>query len=214
MNTKHILCYGDSMSWGIVPGTRNRHAFDKRWPGILQHLLGPEVRVIEECLNGRTTAWEDPFRPKRNGRELFLPILQSHAPFDLLILFLGTNDLQHMYGVGAYESSLGVAALLDVLQTSRIEPMQTPPPVLLVAPPRVIRPCGTMEEKFRGAEPKSEQFAHWYQRVAAERGCLFFDAAQAIAPSSVDGVHLDELQHRQFAEAIYKTVAQALNRQV
>lgn len=214
MTLKHILCYGDSMSWGIIPGTRNRHAFDKRWPGILQQLLGPEVRIIEECLNGRTTAWDDPFRPKRNGRELFLPTVQAHAPFDLLILFLGTNDLQHMYGVGAYEAALGVAAMLDVLQSSRIEPMHAAPPVLLISPPRIVNPCGAMEEKFRGAAEKSEKFSHWYQGLATERGCLFFDAAQVISPSTADGVHLDELQHRQFAEAIHQPVRQALANQI
>ncbi len=25
------------------------------------------VRVIEDCLNGRRTAWEDPYNPGRNG---------------------------------------------------------------------------------------------------------------------------------------------------
>lgn len=51
----------------------------------------------------RTTAWNDPFRPSRNGRDLLLPLLQTHAPLDLVIIFLGTNDLQAMYGVSAYE---------------------------------------------------------------------------------------------------------------
>ena len=103
------------MSWGIIPGTRNRHAFEKRWPGILQGLLGLQTRVIEECLNGRTTAWNDPFRPSRRGQDLLLPLLQSHAPLDLVIVFLGTNDLQAMYGVGAYESAQGAATIVDVL---------------------------------------------------------------------------------------------------
>ena len=210
MTIKTVLCYGDSMSWGIIPGTRNRHAYEKRWTGILQSLLPAEVRVIEECLNGRTTAWDDPFRPKRNGGELLLPILQSHSPLDLVILFLGTNDLQNMYGVGAYESSLGVAALVDVMQKNVPEPMTAAPAIILVAPPRIVRPCGPMAEKFRGAEEKSEGFSRWYQRVAEERRCLFFDAAEVISPSKVDGVHLDELQHRQFALAIESCVTQAL----
>jgi lysophospholipase L1-like esterase len=97
---QHVLCYGDSLSWGIIPGTRGRHAHDKRWPMVLQGLLGQETRVIEECLNGRTTAWNDPFRPGRCGQELLLPLLQSHSPLDLVVVFLGTNDLQAMYGVG------------------------------------------------------------------------------------------------------------------
>ncbi len=205
----HVLCYGDSVSWGIVPGTRQRHSFETRWPGIVQNALGSRVRIIEECLNGRTTAWNDPFRPGRNGRESLLPILQSHAPIDLVILFLGTNDVQALYGVTAYESSLGANALVDVIQTSRIEPMTVAPQVLLVAPPRA-HPCGTMEEKFRNAEEKSQAFSHWYQRVATERGCFFLDAGAVLEPSAVDGVHLDALQHAQFAQAVLPVLQQIL----
>lgn len=210
MIEKNILCYGDSMSWGIIPGTRQRHPYEKRWPGMLQQLLGPAVRVIEECINGRTTVWDDPFRPGRNGRDLLVPLLHSHAPLDLVILFLGTNDLQAMYGVTAYESALGAGVLVDIIQSCRAEPMAVPPKVLLVCPPRIIQPCGTMEEKFRGADEKSKSFSKWYQRIAEERGCAFFDASAVIEPSRTDGVHLDELQHRQFASAIHRRVAELL----
>lgn len=210
MINKNVLCYGDSVSWGIIPGSRQRHAFERRWPGILQGLLGPKVRVIEECLNGRTTAWDDPFRPNRNGRELLLPVLHSHSPVDLVILFLGTNDLQAVYGVNAYASSLGAGALVDAIMACRAEPMQTPPSVLLVSPTRIVRPCGTMAEKFRGAEEKSAEFSTWYRRVADERGCGFFNAADVVAPSEVDGVHWDEPQHQQFAASIHTHVANLL----
>lgn len=214
MIDKNVLCYGDSMSWGIIPGTRHRHSYEKRWPGILQEIIGPNVRVIEECLNGRTTAWNDPFRPGRSGKDFLLPLLHSHSPIDLVILFLGTNDLQNMYGVNAYESALGAGALVDVIQACRAEPMAAPPKVLLVSPPRIIQPCGAMEEKFRNAEEKSKEFSHWYKRIADERGCFFFDAAEVIEPSLVDGVHLDELQHQQFASGIHRLVSELLNVQV
>ena len=210
MIKQHVLCYGDSLSWGIIPGTRGRHAHDKRWPMVLQGLLGPETRVIEECLNGRTTAWNDPFRPGRCGQELLLPIIQSHSPLDLVIVFLGTNDLQAMYGVGAYESSLGAAAIVDAIQSSRPEPMERAPRVLLVSPPRIIRPNGPMEQKFRGAEDKSKAFPAWYRIIATSKQCGFFDAAEVIQPSAVDGVHLDEAQHRDFAVAIHPLVRSML----
>jgi len=34
-----ILVYADSLSWGIIPGTRERHAFNTRWPGVLEYGL-------------------------------------------------------------------------------------------------------------------------------------------------------------------------------
>ncbi|HUO66056.1 MAG TPA: GDSL family lipase, partial [Gammaproteobacteria bacterium] len=67
---QQILVYSDSLSWGIVPNTRKRLGFSERWPGVMEdHLIraGRGVRVIEDCLNGRRTVWEDPFKPGRNG---------------------------------------------------------------------------------------------------------------------------------------------------
>ena len=53
-----ILVYADSLSWGIVPTTRQRLDFDRRWPGVMENALNGDrrrVRVIEDCLNGRRT---------------------------------------------------------------------------------------------------------------------------------------------------------------
>ena len=63
---QHILVYSDSLSWGIIPTTRKRLLFDQRWPGVMEMSLcssGKKVRVIEDCLNGRRTVWDDPFKP-------------------------------------------------------------------------------------------------------------------------------------------------------
>jgi lysophospholipase L1-like esterase len=69
---RQILIYGDSLTWGIIPTTRERLPFAQRWPGIMERRLeadGQQVRVIEDCLNGRRTAWDDPYKPGRNGLE-------------------------------------------------------------------------------------------------------------------------------------------------
>ena len=65
-----IFVYGDSMSWGIIPMSRNRFPSESRWPGVMETALnsvGLAVHVIEDCLNGRRTVWDDPFKPGRNG---------------------------------------------------------------------------------------------------------------------------------------------------
>jgi lysophospholipase L1-like esterase len=198
---KHVLCYGDSLSWGIIPGTRQRHPFEQRWTGIVQGLLGPEVRVIEECLNGRTTAWEDPQRPGRHGGAYLPQILQTHAPFDAVVLFLGTNDMQAVFDASAEDSARGVEALVAAIQSARPEPMTVAPAILLVAPPRIGRPAGAMEEKFRGAGGKSLGFLDAYRAVAERHACGLCDAA-IVLPGDVDGVHWDEGQHAQFARAV------------
>ena len=79
--------------------------------------------VIAEGLNGRTTTWNEPLRPWRNGSEALLPILESYAPTSLLISKLGTNDLKHhlngsAHEVSAHESARGLSTLIKVAQKS------------------------------------------------------------------------------------------------
>ena len=43
-----ILCYGDSNTWGYNAETGDRFPDNVRWTGVLQNLLGPAFRVLEE----------------------------------------------------------------------------------------------------------------------------------------------------------------------
>ena len=90
-----ILVYSDSLTWGIIPNTRRRLQFSARWPGVLERALkehGTEVRVVENCLNGRRTVWNDPFKAGRNGAEGMAQVIEMHSPLSLVVLMLGTND--------------------------------------------------------------------------------------------------------------------------
>lgn len=53
---------------------------------------GATIRIIEDCLNGRRTVWEDPFKPGRNGLAGLAQRIEIHSPLALVILMLGTND--------------------------------------------------------------------------------------------------------------------------
>ena len=105
---KRILCYGDSNTWGFIPGTGERYPADVRWPGVLAALLGRGVHVVENGINGRTTAIDDPGYPCRNGKEGLGYALLAEKPFDLVILMLGTNELKLEGGVGADRGAGGV----------------------------------------------------------------------------------------------------------
>ena len=37
---KHILCYGDSNTWGFQPGFGGRYPRLRRWTGVAEGLLG------------------------------------------------------------------------------------------------------------------------------------------------------------------------------
>ncbi len=107
---KQILVYADSLTWGIIPNTRKRLTFDKRWPGVFENTLleqGVSVRIIENCLNGRRTVWNDPFKPGRDGSEGLGQVIEMHSPLDLVILLLGTNDFQCTHENNAWLSAQG-----------------------------------------------------------------------------------------------------------
>lgn len=53
---KRILCFGDSNTWGLIPGTDKRFADGVRWTSIIRNDLEQSgYEIIEEGLCGRTT---------------------------------------------------------------------------------------------------------------------------------------------------------------
>ena len=110
----HVLVYADSLTWGIIPNTRKRLPFDERWPGVLENKLtglGHRLRVIEDCLNGRRTVWEDPFKPGRNGLGGLAQRIEMHSPLSLVILMLAVGRI--IVGVGIGLSSSGVPVYIS-----------------------------------------------------------------------------------------------------
>ncbi|MEH6473846.1 MAG: SGNH/GDSL hydrolase family protein, partial [Halopseudomonas sp.] len=142
-----ILIYSDSLTWGIIPDTRKRLPFDKRWPGVFEAALnskGLNVRVVENCLNGRRTVWSDPFKAGRDGSQGLAQVLEMHAPLKLVVLMLGTNDFQATHDNNAWLSGQGTARLINIIRQAPIEPGMPIPEILIVAPPTIIEPKGVI----------------------------------------------------------------------
>jgi len=207
---KHILVYGDSLSWGIIPNTRQRLAFDRRWPGVMESELlasGSQVRVIEDCLNGRRTVWEDPFKPGRNGLAGIEQRIEINSPLSLVILMLGINDFQSMHQLNSWHSAQGIAALVRAIRQAPVEPGMPVPPILIVTPPQAGEAKANMAPKFEAAREKSAGLGEAYRQVAGEMGCAFLDAGLLVSTSKVDGIHLDADQHLVLGRAIARVVA-------
>ncbi len=206
---EQILVYGDSLSWGIIPNTRRRLPFIERWPGVLEAQLiarGRQVRVIEDCLNGRRTVWEDPFKPGRLGLHGLAQRIEVNSPLAAVIVMLGTNDFQSCHQNEAWHSAQGLAAIVRAIRTAPIEPGMPMPPVLIVAPPAIQTPWGSIASKFSGAELRCVGMAEAYRQVAADEGCSFFASATVITSSVVDGIHLDSDQHERLGQALTEPV--------
>jgi lysophospholipase L1-like esterase len=210
---QHILVYSDSLSWGIIPATRKRLPFEQRWPGVMESSLsssGHRVRVIEDCLNGRRTAWDDPFKPGRNGLIGLAQRIEIHSPLELVVLMLGTNDFQSMHDNNAWHSSQGILALISAIRTAPIEPSMTVPKILVIAPPAIRIPKGPIAPKFEGGERKCIGLAAAYQKVCEDIGCYFFDAGTVVTSSNIDGVHLDLEQHLALGKAVSNLIESLL----
>lgn len=204
---KHLLVYGDSLSWGIDPGTRNRHPFGTRWPTVVELGLreaGADVRVLEDCLNGRRTVFEDPFLEGRRGATLLGQTIEKHSPLAGVLLMLGTNDFQSMHPHNAWHATRGVALLIDAIRKAPIEPGMPVPNILLIAPPPITRPAGTIAPKFEGGGEKCKGLAESYAALARELGVAFFNAGSVVQASPVDGVHLDAASHVALGKALIK----------
>lgn len=205
---KTIMCYGDSNTWGANPDQLGRIDIHARWAGVLRDRLGADYHVVEEGLNGRTTVHDDPIEgTHKNGRTAMPMLLETHAPLDLVIIMLGTNDLKKRFDVPASDIARGMGVLAKIVLSSAAGIGGNAPKLLLVSPPRIAPLAGTpFEDMFEGAPAKSEKLAHFYAQTAAELGCAFFDAGSAIVSSPRDAIHLEPDQHIKLGEAMVEQV--------
>ena len=212
---RQVLCYGDSNTWGADPADdARRFAWPVRWPGVLQRELGEGYHVVEEGLGGRTTAYDDPLEPGRSGRDLIAPALECHAPLDLVILMLGTNDISYAH-LTAADAADGAAELVHLVQRSAAGPEGPDGPaprILLVCPPPVGPFDGNRRpELWAGSDEKSRALPHEFARVAAACGTPWLDAGQIVTTSPLDGWHLEASQHALLGVAVAGRVRELLD---
>ena len=192
--THTILAFGDSLTWGSDPVTAERHPHSGRWPSVLGGELGESYEVIAEGLRGRTTAWDDHLgEGDRNGARILPTLLATHAPVDLVIIMLGTNDMKPQMSGLAIGAMQGMRRLAEIVLSSR-QSIPEPPntQVLLVSPPPLVPTANEdFTAMFTSGIAESKNLARLYRRQAEELGCAFFDAGTVAATSPADGVHLD-----------------------
>jgi lysophospholipase L1-like esterase len=209
---KTILCYGDSLTWGYCAQGPGRHAYEDRWPSVLAAELGAGVHVIAEGLNGRTTAYDDHLAGcDRNGARVLPTLLETHAPFDLIIIMLGANDMKPFICGRAIGAKQGIERLVDIVRGHPYPMEGAAPDILLVAPPPL---CPTedadFDAMFDGGVAESRKLAALYAGVAEQAGCGFFDAGSVAVTTPLDGVHLDAANTRAIGRALAPLVRVAL----
>lgn len=207
---KNILCYGDSITWGYVPGSGERWDENQRWPMLLQKQLGSEFHVIENGINGRTTAFDRmEHEGYLNGVEGLGYALLSSKPLDLVIVLLGLNDLMV---TDSFTSARGLKKLCNRILNANViynfsSPVFHQKPKLLIISPHVMKRADSEEQynaDFRIAE--SLQFSKRTKAVAEELGVYWMDSAEIVEASPVDGLHLSAESNVLLANAVTEKV--------
>lgn len=215
---KHIVCFGDSNTHGYCADPADcadggdRFNEDERWTQLLQKKLGADCLVIEEGLSGRTTVFSDPLHESMSGLDGIYSCLMSHAPVDLLIVMLGTNDTKERFGASAACIGIGLERLLSKAKTIPAW-KEGRPNILVVSPPHIgeglyLRPEG--EAMGRGCPEKSRLLAPCFRQAAENQGCAFWDAEGIAEFNRLDCMHLSRRGHAQLAERLFALTAALL----
>jgi len=206
---KRILCYGDSNTYGYVPGSGDRYPENVRWTGLLQQLLGNNYEIIEEGYNGRTTDYDDPADDQRNGTAKLNSILSLHESIDACIIMLGSNDVKRLFNGTAENSAKNTGKIIDIIRSEYKKTQGYEPAILVMSPPTISNVVltgifdGEFDERSIG---ESLKFSDSYKVMAKEKNCIFFNSAEVVNPSDIDGLHLEPESHRNLSEAVYKTI--------
>lgn len=212
---KRILCYGDSNTWGYIPGDGRRYDRSERWTGVCAKILGEGYAVQEEGLNGRTTVYEQEFNPYLNGKAGLGYALLTQAPLDLVVLFLGTNDIAMK---DIYSVQLGMDEIVrccknaDTIYRGESPIFPNGSRILLIAP-MSFDPCvddSSYEGGARGKYRESCKLPEAYRKIAERYGIDFLDASVLTGVSRIDGVHLTVEGHKAIGEGIAKKIKEIL----
>ena len=193
---KNILCYGDSNTFGFntIDGSR----FDKntRWTSLLQKNFNNEYKVINEGMCNRTGFIDNPNGVLFSSQKHFPQVIMNTNNIDLLILWIGTNDLQNQYDINNEQIKLGLTKLIT-LAKEKTQKIIIIPPVNLDN--KVLN--GTFNVLFNETSVKKSQgLDNIYKQIADKNDCFYFDVNKITKPCDIDGIHYDKNAHKIIAD--------------
>ena len=203
---KRILCYGDSNTWGYRPIMGTRYDSETRWPARLGKLTGFEI--AEEGLNGRTTIFYDADEQYRCGLDYVETCVMSQLPLDLIIVMLGSNDTKIRYHASPEETADGLSRMIDKMRECCARKEQDPQ-ILILSPPKLYA-VGEDSDFDSFSEQKIVEMEVLFEKLAAEKDCLFLRTSDVLTDIGADGLHMTPEGHRKLAEAAAKTACRIL----
>ena len=175
-----ILCFGDSNTYGYDPRGffGGRYDAEDRWVDLLTKQTG------HECINAGANGREIPRNPYA------FRLLNDHAPVDIFLVMLGTNDL--LQGASAKEAAARMESFLTPLLPYCKQ-------ILLVAPPPMKRGAWVPTDELVA---ESICLAEEYKFQAEKVNIPFIDTREWNIELTFDGVHFTENGHHAFANRL------------
>lgn len=197
---KQILAFGDSNTWGLIPGSGERYPEHIRWTGILRKAAASYgYRVLEDGVCGRTTVFQDPYRSGRRGLDAIDRYREADS-LSAVILMLGTNDCKTVFRASPEQIGCGLEQCLI-----RFEQL-IPPEKILIVSPLLLGKDVWKPEKDPAFDKQSVRtcaaLKDIYRKIAERRGCAFLAASDHAEACHVDEEHLNAEGHEHLAAAI------------
>lgn len=195
---KKILCYGDSNTFGFNPKDGSRFDENTRWTALLQKNLKNNCRIIEEGMCDRTGFIDNPKGFLYSSQRHFPELLSKSDRFDIIILAIGTNDLQFQYNISTDAVQQGLMNLISAAK-NKAEKIIIIPPVILNE--SILN--GYFKIQFdKMSIIKSKEIGAVYRKLSNDFNCRYFDINKYVQPSDTDGLHYDEASHKIIAEKL------------
>ena len=195
---KKIICYGDSNTFGYNPADASRFDENTRWTSLLQSILDSDYKIIEEGCCDRTGFVYNDKGFLFSAQKHFPKLIEGTNDADILILSVGTNDLQFKYDIDEETVNKGLDNLILKAKT-KINNIILIPPVVLNN--TVLN--GYFKIQFdKKSIKKSENIGKIYKEKAEKYNCNIFDINEFAKPSDTDGLHYDEAEHKLIAEKL------------
>ncbi len=206
-----ILIFGDSNTWGYDPKTGDRQK--GRFVELLQ-AKHPEWMIKDNGQNGRLFYSPSPFFGDIDGSKHIARFLRQEAPYDLVIILLGTNDARRMFHSQLFSwleafkhfKSAVVQANEEIAHQnhSPITPILFVPPCRLATQKDVLDGISleTMGESGRLILQNSEAA----MRQALHEENIHVLPTPPFTGGRVDGIHLDAQGHQAMARFLEQAI--------
>ena len=199
---KKILCYGDSNTFGYNPTDGSRFDNTIRWTALLQNNLGSDFEVINEGVCDRCGFVDNDKGFLFSAQRHFSKMIAKTKDIDILILWVGTNDLQFKYDLSFKQIENGLEKLILTAKNYAKRIIIIPPVVL---DDNVLK--GNFNYQFDETSiSKSKKVGKIYRKLSNVYGLNYFDLNEFVKPSNTDGLHYNIEGHKIIADKLNKLI--------